>query len=229
MEFLAPTKKVKGAIVPFRTGHYTLHEGRARFMEYLAALVARRTRGPVLDVGCGAGYFLAALSGKGIDASGFDISPSVVEIAKANSRTTVAVQDANQPWPYGDGSFNAVTMFDVIEHFAAHDYVLDEARRVLAPGGSLFLITVNRSSVLRRLLGTRWGGFQDPDHVALFDGRRIKQAMRRSGFRLKKYTTFFNFGVAGETVEFLKLFRRPGWIVFAPEFGDSIYVRAERP
>lgn len=228
LQTFAAKPRTRQASVAFETGHYTLHEGRARFMNDLAARVAARSSGPVLDIGCGAGYFLRALRPLGIEGMGLDVSPKAVAMSTENARMPVALHDANEPWPFLDGSFGAVTMFDVIEHLPLYGSALWEARRVLRHAGSLFIVTVNRASILRVLLGRRWGGGQDPDHVVVFGGDTLKRALRSAGFLIREYRTFFNLGVAGEASPFLKRFRRPGWVMSVPEFGDSIYVRADR-
>lgn len=213
----------------FHTGHYSWHEGRARYTAFLAGTVASQTPGPVLDVGCGVGHFLATLSKLGIPATGFDVSQKAVDRAEFRSHAKVLNHDANQPWPFPDESFHAVTMFDVIEHFEDYGRALREAHRVLRSSGSLFMVTVNRNSVLRWCLGSHWGALRDPEHVMYFDRKILSSALRERGFEIRELRTFFNFSVAGESAEFLLPFRWPGVLISVPEFGDSIYVRAEKP
>jgi len=219
-----PPEEVEG----FRPGHYTWHEGRALYTASLATTVASFTAGPVLDVGCGVGHFLSELARRGVPSEGFDVSTEAVNRAARISHTKVFRYDANDPWPFGDGSFDAVTMFDVIEHLAGYERALREARRILRAEGSLFVVTVNKASILRSLLGRRWGGSRDPEHVIYFDRKLLVGALRRAGFEVSTVRTFFNLSTAGESSPSLLRFRRPGVLLFSPEFGDSIYARAQK-
>jgi len=212
----------------YRPGHYSCHEGRSRYNTYLAQRVASLARGPVLDVGCGVGHFLSALSRLGVPATGFDISEDAVEEASQVPAANVLEHDANQPWPFTDKTFTAVTFFDVIEHLENYDRALQEANRVLTDDGWLFVVTVNRISILHLVLGSRWGALKDPEHVVYFDRRSLRSALERNGFRLLESRTFFNFSVAGESAEFLRPFRHPGLVIMSPEFGDSIHAIAQR-
>lgn len=217
------------AVVPaYRPGHYSHHEGRTRYNAYWAERVASLVRGPVLDVGCGVGHFLSALSRLGVPATGFDISREAVDEASQVPAAKVLEHDANEPWPFTGRTYAAVTFFDVIEHFENYDRALQEAHRVLTDDGWLLVVTVNRMSALRFLLGSRWGALKDPDHVVCFDRRSLGSAMERNGFRVVESRTFFNFGVAGESAEFLRPFRHPGLVIMSPEFGDSIHVIAQK-
>jgi SAM-dependent methyltransferase len=45
--------------------------------------------------------------------------------------------------PFADQSFDAVTMFDVLEHIPDHEKAIAEVKRVLRPGGFLFVSTPN--------------------------------------------------------------------------------------
>ncbi len=212
----------------FRTGHYSGHPGRIAYTVLLARRVAAVTQGPVLDVGCGVGHLLSALADRHVPSVGFDVSEEALAAARTDRRLVALRHDANEPWPFPDGTFGAVTMFDVVEHFAACDAVLEDCRRVLKPGGSLFVVTVNFQSALRLLLGRKWGALKDPDHVRYFTRQTLGEELESHGFRLSESRTFFNFSTAGESSMFLRPLRIPGFLVFAPAFGDSVYVRAER-
>ena len=212
----------------FTTGHYSWHKGRALYTEFLANRVTETSRGPILDVGCGMGHFLAAMQERRIAAAGFDISSRAVESARKRARVDVLQHDASTPWPFANGSFDAVTMFDVLEHFSFERFVLDEARRVLTGHGQLFLVTVNRNSIFHTILGQRWGGKKDPEHVTYYDCAELSRAVRSAGFSVKEIRTFFNLGVAGEASRVLRPFRIPGILIFAQALGDSIYLRASK-
>jgi hypothetical protein len=53
-------------------------------------------------------------------------------------------------------SYDAVTMWDVVEHLIDPMADLNEAARLLKPGGALLLHTINIDSALARLMGKRW-------------------------------------------------------------------------
>lgn len=212
----------------FRTGHYSCHPGRIAFNALLARTVASFTTGPVLDVGCGVGHLLSAFADRHVPAVGFDVSEDALATARTDGRLVAVRHDANEPWPFPDQSFAAITMIDVLEHFAACDEVLEDCRRVLRPGGSLFIITVNYQSILRHLLGRKWGALKDPEHVRYFTKEILREELEGHGFHPSESRTFFNLSTAGESSAFLRPLRIPGFLVFVPAFGDSVYVRAER-
>ena len=228
LEFITLPVETPSPTRTFHRGHYVCHEGRARYTAFLARQIASVSKGPILDVGCGVGHLLSALADLRIPATGFDLAHEAVERAREDPRTRVTQHDANESWPFTDESFDVVTMFDVIEHFIEYSRALDEAHRVLHANGHLFVVTVNRMSILRWLLGSAWGALKDPEHVVYFDRPMLRGALRKAEFAVEGVRTFFNFGIAGESADLLRPFRFPGVMVFCPEFGDSIYVRARK-
>jgi ubiquinone/menaquinone biosynthesis C-methylase UbiE len=129
--------------------------------------------GDVLDVGCGTGWWLRELAASGVPARrlhGVDLLPSRVEaVRRALPEASVDVGDARAlPWP--DARFWLVTMFLVLSSEDSDESQLcslAEARRVLAPGGHLFVWEPRvpnpanratrrvRARTLRRALGPR--------------------------------------------------------------------------
>ena len=93
----------------------------------------------VLEVGCGAGQFIRALKQRQNDllAHGCDISVSAIARARQfQDGVTYAV--SSETLPYADASFDAVIIFDVLEHVAGPDRLLREIFRVLKPGGKFY-------------------------------------------------------------------------------------------
>ena len=140
----------------------------------------------------------------------------------------MAVGDAEVSLPLHEGAFEAVTLFDVIEHIRGVAQLLDECRRVLRPGGKLFVITMNAWSLARPLLGRRWSFHLDPTHVTLFSKRTLCDSVRRAGFRTERVTTISNFCSVGEGNPRLKPLRKIGRVVASPWLGDSLLVVAAR-
>lgn len=106
------------------------------------AIAGRR----VLDAGCGTAYGTKLLADGGArEVIGVDIAKGVLEavgpLMPENARLEPA--DLTQ-LPYGDGEFETVVCFEVIEHFEDPFRVLDELRRVLAPDGHLLVSSPNR-------------------------------------------------------------------------------------
>jgi SAM-dependent methyltransferase len=99
----------------------------------------------VLDLGIGTAYGAAYLSGMASSLTGIDIDVQAVEEAKALYQaphlTFLAGDLASQK--FDGGTFDAVVMFEVIEHIAKDEQpaLLQEIRRVLKPGGLLLMST----------------------------------------------------------------------------------------
>lgn len=116
--------------------------GRRRIVEALLEHAVSPSPGrprEILDVGCGTGANLAALSRFG-RVEGVESEPAAVELARQDGRWVVTLGSGAE-LPYDDGSFDVVTLLDVIEHVPDDRSLLGEARRVLRPGGTL-LVTV---------------------------------------------------------------------------------------
>jgi 2-polyprenyl-3-methyl-5-hydroxy-6-metoxy-1,4-benzoquinol methylase len=215
----------------FDREYFQLHPGKVRYLDYLVRLLGRHgvAGGRVLDVGAGYGFFLAALEKAGYEAHGVEISHHAVEQARRRTRGQVAEQGAEQPLPFPDDEFDAVTLLDVIEHLKNYKATLESCRRVLKPGGKLFVITLNGHSLARPLLGKRWAWYQDPTHVHMFTPRMLREGLEDAGLVVETLITESNFCSVGEGTTFLKPLRVIGRVVHTPAFGDSLLAVARRP
>ncbi|MGO9452998.1 MAG: class I SAM-dependent methyltransferase [Candidatus Binataceae bacterium] len=214
----------------FDREYFTLHDGKRRYVAYLIDLLRRSgvSGGRVLDVGSGLGFFLWALSRSGLEPFGLEKSAEVADRARELCGASVSVGDADEPFPFPDAYFSAVTLFDVIEHFHRVPEVLAECCRVLEPAGKLFVITLNAGSLARPLLGKSWSFFLDPTHVTLFSKSSLRQAIAGAGFQVQRLTTMSNFYLIGEGNPWLKPLRRIGHVLTTPWLGDSLLAVAEK-
>ncbi|MGH7904610.1 MAG: class I SAM-dependent methyltransferase [Candidatus Dormibacteraceae bacterium] len=106
----------------------------------------------VLDLGCGEGYGTCILAQRARRVTGVEIDPAAVLHARANYRLPNAEfveGSALDLREFRDGSQGLVVCFEVIEHLAEQQRVLDEVRRVLGKGG-MFVVSTPDRQVYRR-------------------------------------------------------------------------------
>ena len=150
-----------------------------------AARIYRHLRMPypgatLLDVGCGAGDFVADARAAGWDAAGIDPDPAAV--ASGNARgLPISTRSLAEVAATSAGSFDAVTMAHVLEHVADPVELLALARTVLRPGGMLWLATPNLDSRGHRRFGRSWMHLDPPRHVVLFGAHALDLALARAG------------------------------------------------
>jgi SAM-dependent methyltransferase len=141
-----------------------------------------------LDVGCGGGAMARAvgLERPGLSVHGVDLSRAAVRFAaRQPEHVSFAVGEA-QRLPYGDSVFDAVSLFDVLEHVDEPELVLAEIARVLRPGGLLHValpLEAQPGTVYTLIgTGTRWKAkLRHGGHVQLFDSLRYTRLATASG------------------------------------------------
>ncbi len=152
----------------------------------------------LLDVGCGSGILLGEAQALGFEVEGVDLAPGLA--AHVRSSLGCEVHEGFLPrLDLPDASFDAVTMYDLIEHVEDPRADLAAARRLLKPGGVLMLLTPNEHSLVRALAkcahAASLGRWQRPlaalyhdQHLSYFTARSLSRALEVSGFELKALT-----------------------------------------
>jgi SAM-dependent methyltransferase len=133
----------------------------------------------LLDVGSGDGSFVARMRRLGWDAEGLDPDHEAAERARAAGVpvTTASVEDA----PFPAESFDALALSHVIEHVHNPDAALQVCRRLLRPGGTLWLATPNLAGYGHAFYGRDWLGLDPPRHLVLFTRDSLVHAVERAG------------------------------------------------
>ncbi|MGH9582310.1 MAG: methyltransferase domain-containing protein [Bryobacteraceae bacterium] len=143
------------------------HISRYRF----AAVFAAGKR--VLDAGCGTGYGTAILAAVAKETAGFDISREAIEYASSHYPEARFLAGSAEAFPAGDGSADLVTAFEIIEHLTGWGKLVEEAHRVLAPGGMFLVSTPNKVDYAE----ARKGSGPNPFHVYEFELAAFKDVL----------------------------------------------------
>lgn len=77
-----------------------------------------------------------------------------------------------------------VTIFQTIEHDPHPAELCDELFRILAPGGVLVVTTPAADGFVARVMGKRWFGYRNVEHVSFFNRRSLHYALDRAGFEI---------------------------------------------
>jgi ubiquinone/menaquinone biosynthesis C-methylase UbiE len=133
-------------------------EGRefSGMYEYVFGLLGLQPGQTLVDIGTGRGELLAVAAAAGIDAIGIEYSEAALSLTRqtlakrgVEEGARAVLADARS-LPLADRSADAVTLLDVVEHLTPDelDVALSEARRVLVPGGRLYIHTFPNRTVL---------------------------------------------------------------------------------
>jgi 2-polyprenyl-3-methyl-5-hydroxy-6-metoxy-1,4-benzoquinol methylase len=161
-EFVADTQHLDGTYV-FDRLERADRKKTAKFDEFLGHLEPHRRLGRLLDVGCGQGLFLARARERGWRVAGVEILEPVA--ARARERGLEVFHGTLEEARFPEGSFDAVTLREVIEHVVDPVALLSEIARVLRPGGVAALGTGNAGSWAARLRGGRWAYYRFGGHL----------------------------------------------------------------
>ena len=156
---------------------------RTYFARKLDDLQRYQRSGRLLDVGCGAGFFLDAARERGYDIAGVDLSPVPVAYARDTLGIEVAMGSLYDYQAPSD-TFDAVTIFQTIEHDPNLPAFSAELFRILAPGGTLMVTTPAADGFVARVMGKRWFGYRNVEHVSFFTRRSLRYTLERSGFEI---------------------------------------------
>jgi len=141
---------------------------------------ARRGSGRLLDVGCNEGRGLLFYKKNGFVAEGVEVSRvAAAAAARLGFPVHVGTLDGfDPPEPY-----DVVVLSNVLEHACDPAALLTHVRRVLKPGGMVWISCPNHQSWMRRLFGRYWINWHVPFHLVHFSPSSLAGLLERSGFR----------------------------------------------
>lgn len=157
-------------------------EVRATARERLKIVMKHIRGGRLLEPGCATGWFLDEARSEGFEVQGVELSDFAAEWGREKLRLPIVTGTLAEAG-LADGGYDAVALWDVLEHLTDPVSELGEVNRVLKTGGYLFLSVPNIGSFWARALGKRWFGFAKvKEHLFYYDKSSLALALDNAGF-----------------------------------------------
>jgi ubiquinone/menaquinone biosynthesis C-methylase UbiE len=143
----------------------------------------------VVDIGCGEGWFAAALAEAGWSAVGVEVAEEPLRRARLRHPGVEFVLAGETSMPFPDASFDVAWLGEVLEHVRDGIGLLNELGRVLGPDGRLVISTPDHPWRRRLWLGLSRRAFEahfEPraDHLRFFTRRTLGALLDACGFEV---------------------------------------------
>jgi SAM-dependent methyltransferase len=183
-EYISHSNTSKGLVnsVYHRVRNYML--GR----KYRLVEKAKSTKaGHILDVGAGTGFFLNEMKKHGWQVAGTEKSADARAFAK--KEFGLEMDEPEQLFSFEKESFDAITLWHVLEHIHRPDENMEAFSRLLKPEGKLIIAVPNPTSYDARHYKQYWAAWDVPRHLWHFGPGQMKLFGEKHGFRLKSLHT----------------------------------------
>ena len=133
-------------------------------------------RGQLLDYGCGTGHFLAAAKSAGWQVSGLE--PNARARAEASERLGQPVGQESLA-SFQPGTFDAITLWHVLEHVHLLNETLAQLTALLKPDGVLLIAVPNIESLDAQHYRELWAAYDVPRHLYHFAPKTMGQLLKK--------------------------------------------------
>ena len=137
----------------------------------------------VLEIGCGTGYWLGQLQKLDISATGIDPSQPMLSRARARLDSSRVIRARAEALPFRKGAFDRLFSINAHHHFADKRRAIEEALRVLQPGGVLMMIALDPHAGMDQWwIYDYFPGTLDIDKQRYPSCVQLREWMRSAGF-----------------------------------------------
>lgn len=179
--YISHTETSKGLVnwLYLRVRKFTLSSKR-RFIES----ETQQTKGMLLDIGAGSGAFVHHMKTSGWAVEG--VEPDSGAIERAAREYQLSLKPSSALFNFEEHSFDAVTMWHVLEHVHdLHGYI-NQIKKIIRPGGTVFIAVPNYTSYDAEHYQSSWAAYDVPRHLYHFSPASMIELMKKHGFTVKK-------------------------------------------
>ena len=144
--------------------------------------LTRKEKGSVADIGCGTGAFLHSMQEAGWQITGFEPD----ETARQNAQRLYNIKPLPSPELYNQpaDSFDAITMWHVLEHVHDLHAYIQQIKKMLKPDGRLLVAVPNYTSADAAQYQQYWAAYDVPRHLYHFSPASMTLLMKQHGLQV---------------------------------------------
>ena len=161
---------------------------RKRTLKKKRKLVQRATgmgKGYIVDVGSGTGAFAAEMLLHGWYVTGLEPDEGAREVAK--KEYNVDLKDIDQLFQLPPGSFDAITLWHVLEHVHELSVYVQQLKILLKESGRLIIAVPNYTSKDAVIYKEHWAAYDVPRHLYHFSPKSMRVLMEKHGLKILQY------------------------------------------
>lgn len=161
-------------------------------------------KGSILEIGCGNGFFLAQARAQGYrDVRGVEPSARAIESAPGDIRGCIVCAMMG-PGLFAEASFDAICLFQVLDHLFDPAAAMETCYQWLKPGGFVLALNHNVEALSARLLKAR-SPIVDIEHTYLYSPASMRRLLSKFGFDVKEIGSVRNLYSAGYVARLVPL------------------------
>ncbi len=159
---------------------------RKNFLARLKTLKRFQKKGDLLEIGSAYGFFLDVAQGQ-FNVEGYEICTEAATYAS----TTLGLKVYNADFLEANlnKKYDAVCMFDCIEHLTRPDKFIEKISGCLKQNGHLLITTGDIGKIVPKIRGKKWRLIHPPTHIHYFSFDSLKKLLEKNGLTVvsKKY------------------------------------------
>ncbi|OQA01485.1 MAG: Malonyl-(acyl-carrier protein) O-methyltransferase [Bacteroidetes bacterium ADurb.Bin408] len=161
-------------------------------------------KGKILDYGCGTGDFLGLFKNKGWDCYGLEQDADTRAYASHKQGFEIGSPEDIEQLPAA--SFNAITLWHVLEHIHDINLKLEQFYKLLKPDGVLIIAVPNADSFDAQHYGKYWAAYDVPRHLYHFSQKTLSRLLLNHQFQIHttKNMLFDSFYVSMLSEKYMK-------------------------
>ncbi|MFH0864089.1 MAG: class I SAM-dependent methyltransferase [Candidatus Gottesmanbacteria bacterium] len=156
----------------------------ARFGKRLAEIEKRKKPGKILDIGCAVGFLLELAQKHGWQVFGVDNSQKVIRYWQKILSPACVFYGTLYEASYDNQFFDAITIFDTLEHIPDLHSFFTEIRRILKKDGLLAIAVPDQAGLTSKILRSHWFDFKSIPHLYFFSPDSLAMVLQQTGFKI---------------------------------------------
>lgn len=178
-DYISHTNTRKGLVNRL---YHLVRQRALRQKKELVKIATGRSTGRLLDVGAGIGAFASYMRDHQWQVTGLE--PDAGTRKRAAAEFGIQLESSDRLFELEPGQFDAITLWHVLEHVHALAAYMEQLKKLLKPGGKLFIAVPNYTSGDAAFYGAYWAAYDVPRHLYHFSPAAMRRLLARHNLEL---------------------------------------------